>query len=141
MTATNTNDPNTDDQTFEAVRRLLALYCQLLDDSRFDEWTQLFVADGLWVLGEREMRGRDKMHAYMDRLREQRPTFRTRHLCTNAVIELDGAHGRVTSDLALLAREGDADWAVVSLGRYSDRIVRDPSSSGWQFEERRLVVL
>ncbi len=125
---------------FEGVRTLLARYCRYLDDSRFDEWTQLFTPDGLWVLGEREYCGREAMHAYMRQLRRDRPAWRTRHVCTNLVIELDGARGGVTSDLALLAREGDAPWAVTSLGRYYDRIVLQPDTASWQFEERRLVV-
>ena len=125
---------------FEGVRALLARYCRYLDESRFDEWTQLFTPDGLWVLGEREYRGRDAMHAYMRQLRQDRPAWRTRHVCTNLVIEVDGSQGRVSSDLALHAREGDAPWAVISLGRYYDRIVLQPGSETWQLEERRLVV-
>jgi 3-phenylpropionate/cinnamic acid dioxygenase small subunit len=124
----------------EGVRTLLARYCRYLDDSRFDGWIRLFMPDGLWVLGEREYRGREAMHAYMRQLRQDRPAWRTRHQCSNLVIDLDGARGRVASDLALLAREGDAPWLVTSLGRYYDRIVLQPDSETWQFEERRLVV-
>jgi 3-phenylpropionate/cinnamic acid dioxygenase small subunit len=123
------------------VRRLLALYCQLLDDSRYDEWSQLFTPDGLWVLGANEYRGRPAIKAYMDQLRRDRPDWRTRHLCTNLVLELEGTEGRVTSDLAMLARNGQEPWQVVSLGRYYDHVVRRPDATGWQFSERRLVVL
>ena len=126
----------------EPVRRLLALYCQLLDDSRYDDWSQLFTADALWVLGEREYRGRPAIKAYMDQLRRERPDWRTKHLCTNLALELDAAAGRATSDLAMLARNGPDDpWRVVSLGRYHDHLVRQPDGSGWQFAERRLVIL
>ena len=122
------------------VRRLLALYCQLLDDSRYEEWSQLFTPDGLWVLGDREYHGRPAIKAYMDQLRRDRPDWRTRHLCTNLVLELDDGAGRVTSDLAMLVRNRDDPWRVASLGRYYDRVVRQPDAPGWQFAERRLVV-
>ena len=125
----------------ELVRRLLALYCQLLDDSRYDDWSQLFTADAVWILGDREYRGRPAIKAYMDQLRRERPDWRTQHKCTNLVIDLDGATGRVTSDLAFLSRTGEEPWRVTSLGRYHDQIVQRADASGWQFAERRLVNL
>jgi 3-phenylpropionate/cinnamic acid dioxygenase small subunit len=126
----------------ELVRRLLARYCQLLDDSHFPEWTELFTPDGLWVLGERQYRGRAEMHAYMQQLRRDRPLWRTRHVCTNIVVDLvDAMQARATSNLALIARDGDAPWRVASLGRYEDQLVRAADGATWQFSERRLVIL
>ena len=123
----------------EQVRRLVAEYCQFLDDRRLDEWTALFAPDGLWVLGEREFRGRAEMRAYMDRLAAERPTWRTRHLCTNVLVELDADRGRVTSDLTMLTKTGDAPWSVTSIGRYADRVERSSDRDRWQFTERRLA--
>lgn len=121
------------------VRRLLALYCQLMDDRRYEEWSELFGSDGIWALGGREYHGHVEAKAYMDQLLRDRPHRRTRHLNTNLVIEVDGNEGRVTSDFAMLAREpDDAPWTVVAFGRYVDRVVR--SGQGWQFAERRLTV-
>ncbi len=123
-----------------AVRRLLALYCQLLDDRRYPEWSELFAADGVWALGGREYRGPAEVKAYMDQLLHDRPQRRTKHLNTNLLIELEGAHGRVTSDFAMLAREPEgADWTPVAFGRYVDRVVRRTDGTGWQFAERRLT--
>ena len=129
--------------SFEQIRRLLAEYCQFLDDRRYDEWSALFAPDGLWVLGEREFHGRPAMHAYMVQLATDRPTWRTKHVCTNVLVELDGGGrtGRGTSDLTMLAHTGDAPWAVASLGRYYDRVDRSADGTRWQFSERRLVVL
>jgi 3-phenylpropionate/cinnamic acid dioxygenase small subunit len=123
----------------EQVRRLLALYCQLMDDRRYEEWSQLFAADGVWALGGAEYRGPAEARAFMDRLLRERPERRTKHLCTNIVIELDGAGGTATSAYAVLAREGDGAWSVVSLGHYRDRLVRRADGAGWQFAERRLT--
>jgi len=123
------------------VRRLLALYCQLLDDRRYEEWSQLFAEDGSWELGGHSYRGPSQTRAFMDRLLAERPERRTKHLCTNALIELDDAQGRVTSDYVMLAREPqDAPWTVASMGRYLDRVVQRVDGAGWQFAERRLTV-
>jgi 3-phenylpropionate/cinnamic acid dioxygenase small subunit len=121
------------------VRRLLALYCQLMDDRSYPEWSELFTADGIWALGGREYRGPSETRAYMDQLLRNRPLRRTKHVNTNVLIELEGAQGRVTSDYAMLASEPEgAPWTVLALGRYFDRVVRKADGSGWQFAERRL---
>jgi 3-phenylpropionate/cinnamic acid dioxygenase small subunit len=120
------------------VRRLLAQYCDLMDDRRYVEWSELFAADGVWELGGKQYRGPSETRAYMDQLLKDRPQRRTRHANTNALIELDGAQGRVTSDYAMLASEPEgAPWTVVALGRYFDRVLRKADGS-WQFTERRL---
>jgi len=125
---------------FSRIRRLLALYCQLMDDRRYDEWSQLFAPDGVWALGGAEYRGPAEARAYMDRLLRDRPQRTVKHLCTNILIDLDGTAGRVSSDYAMLAREPEtAPWSVVAFGRYVDRVVRQGDGSGWQFAERRLV--
>ena len=93
----------------------------------------------MWVLGTQEMRGRAAMRAYMDKLVADRPTWRTKHLCTNMLVELDGSTGRATSDLTMLAKTGDEAWGVSSLGRYHDQ-VQQSADGTWQFVERRLVV-
>ena len=122
------------------IRRLLALYCQLMDDRRYDEWSQLFAPDGVWALGGREYRGPSEAKAYMDQLLRDRPQRRTKHICTNVPIDIDGDVGRITSDYAMLAREPEGTpWTVVAFGRYEDRVVRRAEGSGWQFAERRLV--
>jgi hypothetical protein len=127
------------DDDVRQVRRLLALYCQLLDQRRYSEWSGLFTADGVWALGGKEYRGPSETQAYMDQLLRDRPQRRTQHVNSNVLVELDGPQGRVTSDFAMLASEPDgAPWKVVALGRYFDRVVRRPDGSGWQFAERRL---
>ncbi|MBV9582679.1 MAG: nuclear transport factor 2 family protein [Chloroflexi bacterium] len=121
------------------VRQLLAQYCQLMDDRRYPEWSQLFTADGVWALGGKDHRGPAETQAFMDQLLRNHPHRRTRHLNTNLLLELDGAEGRVTSDYAMLSSEPEgAAWTVVAMGRYFDRVVRKPDGSGWQFAERRL---
>ena len=121
------------------VRRLLALYCELMDDRRYPEWSQLFTDDGIWAIGGKEYRGPSETQAYMDQLLTGSTAAANQHVNTNLFIELEGAQGRVTSDYAMLASEPDgAAWTVIAMGRYFDRVVRKPDGSGWQFAERRL---
>jgi 3-phenylpropionate/cinnamic acid dioxygenase small subunit len=122
----------------EGVRRLIARYCQLLDDHRDNEWLELFTEDALWVLGTREFHGRAAIKAYIDDLRRDRPDWWSKHLCTNIVVSTDNRETQVTSDLALLARTGAEPWSVASLGRYYDRLTQD--AGGWKFAERRLEI-
>jgi 3-phenylpropionate/cinnamic acid dioxygenase small subunit len=125
---------------FEGIRRLLACYCQLLDDRRYVEWSQLFAPDGVWALGGREHRGPAEVKAYMDNLLRERPDRRTKHLNSNLLIQVDGAEAHVTSDFAMLAREPEgAPWTPVAFGRYVDRVVRLADGGRWQFAERRLT--
>jgi 3-phenylpropionate/cinnamic acid dioxygenase small subunit len=127
------------DDDVARVRRLLAQYCDFLDDRRYSEWSELFTADGVWELGGKQHRGPTGVKAYMDQLLRDRPHRRTRHANTNVLIELVGAEGRVISDYAMLASEPEgAPWTVIAMGRYFDRVVRKPDGSGWQFTERRL---
>jgi 3-phenylpropionate/cinnamic acid dioxygenase small subunit len=121
------------------MRRLLAQYCQLMDDRRYVEWSQLFADDGVWELGGHAYRGPTETQAFMDQLLRDRPHRHTKHVNTNLVIELDGAQGRVTSDYVMLASEPDGSpWTIVATGRYFDRVVQRADDQGWQFAERRL---
>jgi 3-phenylpropionate/cinnamic acid dioxygenase small subunit len=127
----------------EPIRRLLARYCQYLDDRRYADWTALFAADAVWTIRDQTMRGRAEMTAYMERLIRDRPRWRTRHTCGNLVIDLEpeGTRAHVTSDLAMLARNGDEPWRVVTLGRYDDQVEQTSDRvNEWQFRERRLTV-
>ena len=127
------------DNDVNQVRRLLAQYCDLMDDRRYAEWSELFTAEGVWDMGGKRYRGPSEAKAYMDQLLRDRPQRRSQHVNTNVLIELDGAQGRVTSDYAMLASEPDgAPWKPIAFGRYFDRVVRKPDGSGWQFLERRL---
>jgi 3-phenylpropionate/cinnamic acid dioxygenase small subunit len=121
------------------VRRLLAQYCQFLDDRRYAEWSELFAPDGVWALGGGEYHGPSEVKAYMDKLLHDRPHRRTRHLNSNILVELDGDVGRVSSDFAMLAQEPEsAPWTPIAFARYTDQVARRADGQGWRFVERRL---
>ena len=45
----------------EAIRRLIALYGQLLDSKRFAEWGELFTPDAVFQFWGRAIRGREEI--------------------------------------------------------------------------------
>lgn len=47
-----------------AIRRVLARYCHVVDDGRFDELADLFVADGTFSFGRLRAVGRDGLRAW-----------------------------------------------------------------------------
>jgi 3-phenylpropionate/cinnamic acid dioxygenase small subunit len=122
----------------ESIRRTLALYCQLCDDGRFDEWAELYTDDAeLHVMGS-VYRGRADIRAFIEK--GQPPERRGKHVCANSVIDLDdrGATATAVTDYVFVARTG-AGLAITSTGRYHDRLVADDGR--WRFSRREIVFL
>ncbi len=95
-----------------AIRRLLAEYCQYLDDGRFDDWIDLFSTDvDLIVMGMRK-RGHDEVRDF---------------------IEPGGDIATSTVDFVWLSRSGE----VGQIGRYHDTLVRHDDR--WRFATREIV--
>jgi hypothetical protein len=106
----------------EAIRRALALLCQLRDQDRYDEWIELFAKDGTFDYGTGVFRGRDAILAHVT---EHFPAY-GKHLCVNSVIDVDGDEAGVLSDFVKLHPLGDGStgFEVAAAGRYDDRFVR-----------------
>jgi hypothetical protein len=52
-------------------------------------------------------------------------------------VEIGGGAAESTSDLLIYDRIADGPWTLTAVGRYRDRLVRDPDGQ-WLFAERRL---
>jgi 3-phenylpropionate/cinnamic acid dioxygenase small subunit len=126
-------DPNEDRA---AIRTVLARYCQLCDDGRFEEWGLLFTDDAVFSVLGRDYIGRDAVVTFI--AGAQPPEARGKHLISEPVITVDGDHASVRTDYAFIGRQG-ARLEVTSTGRYVDRFVRTPD--GWRFASRRIVFL
>lgn len=122
----------------EGIRRTLALYCQLCDDGRFDEWADLYVEDAEFHVMGTTHRGRAAIKAFIEK--GQPPERRGKHLCANPLIDLDegGATARAVTDYVFVARAGTG-LAITSAGRYHDRLVLD--GGRWRFARREIVFL
>jgi hypothetical protein len=135
----------------DQIRRVLAEYCQFLDDRRYVEFGQLFAPDGVWLLGGRENRGPAAVKAFMDQLLLDHPNRRSSHMNLNISISLDeggsgsgsgsgsGATATSSSDYVMFTRESDGPWGVLAVGRYNDRLARQTAGGVWRFVERALT--
>jgi 3-phenylpropionate/cinnamic acid dioxygenase small subunit len=117
----------------DGIRRTLAAFGQCLDERRFDEWSQLFLEDAVFL----HLRGRATILKFM--LGEELATipelFR-KHVTENAIITVDGDRAHVESDLVLFERLGEGSW-VFRFGKYLDEMTLHDGR--WLFAERQLV--
>ena len=105
-----------------AIRRILASYCQLLDDGHFDALADLFTPDGSFNYGAAAASGRAAIRAWFTS--SQPPGRRGKHLTLNVLIVVDGDNATVTSDYLWL-RSVDGVISPGLAGRYRDTLVRD----------------
>jgi 3-phenylpropionate/cinnamic acid dioxygenase small subunit len=129
------SDPSPD---LEQIRLVLARYCQLCDDGRFEEWAELYTADASFHVMGRSYEGRAAIRSFIEA--GQPPERRGKHVCANPIIELDEAGGRATAttDYIFVGRTAEG-LAVTSAGRYHDTFVRDEGI--WRFARREIVFM
>lgn len=110
--------------------RLIALYANLNDEARWEEVAALYAEDGLMTrptAPDAPIVGRAAILAAF----QARPPRKTRHVCSNVVIDVeDHASARGTSAMVLFTEGG-----VPLAGSFHDRFVL--TADGWRFAERR----
>lgn len=119
----------------EEIRRVIAVYAQLLDDGKFDEWIELFTDDATFSYRNEETKsdnnyvGREAIRGWIGAsMSEDR---RAMHLCGNSVIDVSGTEARAVTDLVL--HQG---LTIASTARYIDRFVLQ--SNKWLIAHRRV---
>ena len=122
---------------FEAIRRLLAIYGQLLDSKRIEEWGELFSEEAVFRVWGRSYRGRAEIKREIGGMQPDAPA---KHIVLQPVIDLDGEdRARAWTDLCAAAtEEGEIKFATI--GRYYDRLIREPTHGRWQIARRVLVL-
>jgi hypothetical protein len=120
----------------EAIRLVLRDYGRLLDERKFDEFGQLFAADGEYLAG-----GTTKGPAAIaESLRRTftanslglaEPNF---HVLFNERIELHGDRADATSQSFYVAPGADGAPQIIMMASYVDSLVRTPQ--GWKFAKR-----
>lgn len=119
-------------EDIEAVRRLDATYCRLLDDGDWPALVQLFVPDGVFD-GLSRVRGHPALLAFFSGLADAGMAVFWHHV-SNHEITVDGDAAAVRSLLwQPCVVEGTAH---VAAGRYTDRLVR--TADGWRYTEKRV---
>jgi 3-phenylpropionate/cinnamic acid dioxygenase small subunit len=122
----------------EEVRRTLALYAHRHDGRDVDGYAELFARDGSFVSARAEHRGRGAVKEFIaDLYRTQPKDRRTKHLCGNSIVDVDGQTARAVTDFVAYERLGDGAWQVHTIGQYQDRLILEDGM--WRFAERRVV--
>jgi hypothetical protein len=120
-----------------AIQRLIATYCQCVDDARFADAASLFTGDGVFDYGGRRYVGRDGIVSFLEEF--QVPERRGRHSYTTPVVDYDsdgGAHA--VTDFVFFGKANGA-WLVKLVGRYHDTL--RAQAGGWRVQERRVVLV
>jgi 3-phenylpropionate/cinnamic acid dioxygenase small subunit len=116
----------------EEIRRLLAQYCQLIDDGLFDEWIRLFTSDIEFVVMGMHKHGHAELRAFIEP--SQQADARGKHMISEPWIEFTSANeATAATDFVWVSKQG----AVGQSGRYNDRIIK--SADRWQFQRREIV--
>ncbi|MFN3552618.1 MAG: nuclear transport factor 2 family protein [Novosphingobium meiothermophilum] len=110
--------------------RLVALYANLNDEARWDEVAALYAEDGVMyrpTAPDAGIAGREAILAAF----KARPPRKTRHVCSNVVIDIESpTTARGTSAMLLFTGE-----SAPLVGSFHDRFVL--TGDGWRFAERR----
>jgi uncharacterized protein (TIGR02246 family) len=123
----------------EAIRRVLAGYCQSCDDGLFDDFAALFAPDAVFqALPAEAVQGRDAIKSFMEA--GYGPDMRGKHLCGEPLIRVDGDTATATTDFVFVGRKPGGGWGVTVVGRYGDDLARDDMGT-WRFTRRVISML
>jgi ketosteroid isomerase-like protein len=116
------------------IRTVIAAYAQALDDARWEDVVATYCPDATVVIPRMAvMHGHDEIRAGYATVIPNRPR---RHIITNTIITpVDDQTATAISDLLVLSK-GDAGWAIVLVGRYTDEFRCDDGA--WRCSARRL---
>ena len=139
----------------EAIRRLIALYPQLLDAKRLEEWGGLLAEDAIFDVFGRTLRGRAEI---VREIGAMQPAAPLKHAVFAPIIELDDvdrARGkprrsaaarnegearvetaRAWTDFATFA-SGPSGISVANFATYHDRLAK--RDGRWQIAHRTIV--
>ena len=118
----------------EQIVELFHLYCQCMDEGRFDELSTLFAADGVWCAPYRTATGPADIAAW---LKQSVPaTPKRMHYVMNSIVDLAGETATAKSNYLVMVEGPDGPVPSVC-GTYSDRLVK--TSAGWKFQRRELI--
>lgn len=112
--------------------RLTYRYCQAADFGHASRLADLFTGDGVFDNRDLRLHGRDEIRRVFSE-REKVRELRTRHVCTNVLVDvLDADRATGVVYLCLYRRRGPLDWSVpvastlpVLVGSYHDEYARE----------------
>ena len=123
-------------EALDAIRRLIAIYAQLLDSRRFDEWGRLFTEDATFLVWGRTYSGRDEIVRELGGM--QPDGVQGKHALLQPVIDLEAPdRARAWTDMSVMTQPPEG-IVTATIGRYHDElVVRD---GRWHFAQRAIVM-
>jgi hypothetical protein len=122
---------------FEAIRRLIAIYGQLIDSKRLKEWGDLFTEDGVFRVWGQTYSGREEI---VREIGGMQPDVPGKHVVLQPVIDfLASDRARCWTDLLGIG-SSESGISIVTLGRYHDDLLRSASDGHWRIYRRVLVM-
>jgi SnoaL-like domain len=118
---------------FLDVSNLLARYCWIVDEKRFDDWSMCFKPDGVFRVGGQAYSGRAAIAEFVSgSIGDYRLI---RHLTYHPeIVFTSKSEARARCYFSLVAITGDGR-DIQALGRYDDRL--ELTADGWAFAERQ----
>ena len=131
---------------FFRIQNLLHLYSEAVDRGAFDEVGELFRHADVYFPGDDAPAVQAGSAAFGEHLAKWTRRFdetggtpRTRHLCTNLIIEFDDeAHARARSYFVVFQGTDTLPLQPIITGSYHDRL--EKVEGDWRFTERRELV-
>ena len=125
------------------IENLLYRYAERIDAGDFAGVADLFAHGEITVEGsDASTRGREavqRLYETTTRRYEEDGTPRTRHVVTNAIVEVDAAgHATCRSCFTVLQQTPKLPLQPIITGRYHDRFER--VDGGWRFASRRMIL-
>ena len=121
-----------------AIQRLIALYAQLLDGGRLDDWGQLFTEEARFRVYGRTYESRETIVAEIGGMQPP-PDRPAKHVCLVPVIDLIGDDRALAwTDFSAAGTTESGEIRVATIGRYHDELVRD--GKRWRFASRTIVM-
>jgi uncharacterized protein (TIGR02246 family) len=123
-----------------AIRRLVMIYSQLLDDGRLDEWADLFTEDATFEVWGTTYSTRTGIRDGIGTMQEPGTG---KHIGFATVVEVadDGTSALAWTDFMALADDGPGKWGraymIATAARYYDRVVRE-ADGRWRFARRQI---
>ena len=119
-------------EDLEAIREVMHLYCQYLDEADSESWISLFVEEGSLELntGVEPLVGREALRAFAS----GRVSENSLHVSSDHVIRVDGDQATAASTIIVVS--GREDPRVRLAGRFADQLRRDGGK--WRIVSRRL---
>jgi len=130
-------------ESHHAITTLVYTYAEYVDAADFEAIGELFAHGKITTRGMRgATEGHDAVRDLYQNTNKVHPdgTLRTRHLCTNVIVEIEESAGTAAARSSFLVLQATKDLPLqpIVAGRYRDRFER--AAGKWRFVEREMSV-